>query len=348
MLISINTLAIAQEKFEKVNSYSDDLIDPTQLIAFEDADDNTVFIVDPSNRNSILRKLDLSDRKEIGRQRYGHGPGEVTGTGRMIISPYEEGYWVWDSAAQRGMIYDENLNFIEDITSSGGAQSFVAPVSNQNVATWSIFSMDQFVNTRKISKDLDIHDEVSNSISNDDYTELNPIAANPLVRQGETVADGSSIFKTFQYASYVIKITSDGIDYIASEPEPIGFPESESDGDGFSAPSHSDFPKATLDATADSRYIYTLHSGRKFDEGRVREVILTITGKMSELEIEYNSSDRVLVFGKQTGTFVDEITLPERAELIAATDTYFNIYTTFERNEGEIIQYRKSEHFTVE
>lgn len=120
---------------------------------------------------------------------------------------------------------------------------------------------------------------------------------------------------------------SGSIKYITGKEQEIGFPEYESNDGVIEAPDHGEFPQATLSMTVNDNHIFVLHSGRIFDEGWLRSVIHQITERWEEQNMEYDHSDRLLIYDKHSGEFINEIQLPEPAYKIQATNDFFYIYS---------------------
>ena len=290
-------------------------------------DEDKAILFEPLSETDTVTLVDLQNGNVLASIRAGRGPGELSRTSKKIIRRFDHNHvWIWDSGLRRGMVVDNQLDIIHEIEVDNQNLHFAIPISEERVASWTSFSRSILFSVHQLI-DYTITEPI-NTIRYDEFPEYNPVQKNPLSKQGPTIARNEAIYQGYRYSSLILKMDGSGsISYTTGKEQEIGFPEYTSDDGVIEAPDHAEFPQATLSMAVNDEYIFVLHSGRIFDEGWLRSVAHQITGRWEELNIEYDHSDRLLLYNKHSGEFIREVKLPEPAYKIQATNNSFYIYT---------------------
>lgn len=331
-LFILSFLSVANAQFTEVYRQDRGIIYPQDFFVFED---DEAILFEPQSDRGVLTKIDLENGEVLSSVRSGRGPGEVARSGSKILSKLNnDEIWLWDSGLRRGTIFDESLSYIKDIKGMDGISN-LAPLNTESVLTWTNFG-NQLFEIKPLLEDAD--NSGVQTFLYEDFEEFESLRKTPLARQGISVSHGNSIYQGYWYSSYIVKINEDGIEYITGGDQGIGFPEYESSGGVIEAPDHSKFPEATKSMAVNDDYLFVLHSGRKFDEGRLRTLYYQISGRWEELNQEYEHTDRLLVYDAETGEFLEELQLPEVAHKIQVTHQFLYAYSFFD--EPVIVKYR--------
>lgn len=317
--------------FNEVHRQTEGIIYPSGFYVFED---HKAIFHEPLSGSETVTKVDLQTGELLASLRSGQGPGEVTPDREKVITQTESGeYWLWDSGHQRGMLLDSTFSYQSDLGANQSNLAFALPLSDDRVGSWSIFSRSNLFSIREFDNFTVVDEEPFETIPYEDYDEFEQVAQNPLSRQGPTLAKDGAIYQGYLYSSTMVKLTADGLEYLTGQEQNIPFPEYDSGRDGvFEAPDHGLFPQATLSIAANENYLFVLHSGRKFDEGRLRTAYYRITGRWEELNEKYDHTDRLLIYDRATGDYLHEMELPEPANKIQATDSYLYSYSYMEQD----------------
>jgi hypothetical protein len=305
--------------------YDTALANPTNLFLLGDG---RVLVDDRADSEAALKIVDLGTGTVRATTRIGEGPGEVSYNGYKYAWPLPDNrIYLWDFGAQRGTIFSSELEPLAQVRSPARGMGVLFPLSD-DVMLWS----DQF--SRSTFADLYAWNSTTNTVSEAPFNtvpysahaELEPITRNPLLKQGPLRGVPGSVWIRFDYASAIAYINRDGLRYVQHEPASIAFPRQQQSGT-LEAPDAAEHPVATLDIASDDRYVYVLHKGETFGAGRIRQLLAMARGRLEVMIEEFESSRTVLVYERDTGAYVETLTLPLHARRIGVDNDSFYILT---------------------
>lgn len=305
---------------------------------------DSLIVIDIKNDLESVQVRRLPDGKIIGSQRLGRGPGELSPVGDKIVNMTDDYIFIWDSGARQFLQYDWELTYKSSVFTDLPLM-YLAPFGDsQTVASIAMPGSD-YLHLYNY-KEREIDTAPKKTFTTDQNDRLAPIKNNYLLRQGPFLVEKNSLYMGFAFSSLVLKVGTEGLDYLINKPEDIPLPEyyfqSNVDGDAVvSAPSINEFPYGTLDLDVDEDYLYVLHSGKKLEAGRLRMIWLSATGKIAEEIENIEYSKKIFVYDKQVGTYLGEIQLLQRAKKIAVSKDYFTILSITEEGFPAIIGYDK-------
>lgn len=155
-------------------------------------------------------------------------------------------------------------------------------------------------------------------------------------------ACGGEVVTAFDYASYIVRIDTEGVQVVDGAPEQIAFPVEPDlpDEPWIRIPDWFN-PRGTLDVACNNNFIYALFSGDKVSRSRVKALELSgrlTATKRAELRAQIEQSDRLHVYDRDDGAFLYEVQLPVKARQLTATEDH--LYLLVHREENvEILQY---------
>lgn len=343
----INILVIlfcANNAFSQLNKAFEiktQLIDPWYIHAISD---DTLLIIDPKNQTQALQLRRVPDGDIIESQRVGRGPGELAAQGSKIVNISSDAIFLWDSGASQLLKYDRNLTYKTSYRTNLSALSLAFATDSLAFATSGIPSSN-YLNTYEVEK-RSISQKPVKKFTTDVDSRLYPLSKNYLLNQGPFLVDDGSLYMGFRFSSLVIKADSDSINFITGKPANIPLPDynpysDTEDGMVISAPDIAKYPHATLDFAIDDNYLYVLHSGKKLEAGRLKQVWLASTGKLGkEIEnIEY--SKIIYMYDKNSGDYLGSLELQEKAKKLAVTDHHIFTLSISEDGVPSLIGYEK-------
>ncbi|MCC5912879.1 MAG: hypothetical protein JJU46_00770 [Balneolaceae bacterium] len=316
----------------EIDRFSDIFTFPEKIIALSE---DKIITVEPQLSDNTINLIDLRDGTVINSLRQGNGPGEVTNA-EKLIAVKEDIIWIWDSGHARGIITNHDLNVETEVRASGRSPMFALPLGDEHVGTWSVFSRSDLANI------YELHDytisEINNSVELSELREFEDLINNPLAGQGPSEWGGGAVFRGFNYSSLIAEIRKDGSVRLLGSEMNISFPQADESTRSLEAPDHSEYPEATLSMALNNDYLFVLHSGKKFDASIFRRAFAAVQGKLDELERDYGHSDQLIVYSRESGELVKEITLPEPASDITAYNNVLFTYT-YKQDTPEVIRY---------
>ncbi|GAA5521051.1 hypothetical protein LQ318_04855 [Aliifodinibius salicampi] len=300
------------QELKEVYSYHENIYTPS---AFYVLGEDTILTVELGNRDAVLSLHDIKNKQVIATRRGGRGPGELSQNGLKYISKMgKDSIWVWDEGQQKGMIFDDKLNYLTDVVAKDHGIGTALIVNDTTVIAKKAFDGDNVVALYPLEGNR-IGGKALFSINSGDFKSLLPITENPLLNQGPMFADRDAAYMGFYFGSTVLALSAEGKVDTISTPYNLPFPIVDYD-KGYMAPDHGKSPEATLDISTDDDHIYILFSGKKFDVGPFRQLVNGITGKLAE-EIEKSDNTReVLVIDKKSKKYIGSLDLPVMSKRI--------------------------------
>lgn len=324
-IIIFTFINISYGQLSEIDRYEEGIVFPEKFLMIQDG---LAITVEPQLQDKVIKAVDLENGNVLGSIKSGRGPGEVsTNLEKEIVILDEERLWIWDSGLSRGFITDHSLNFIEDIRTPETTLMYAMPLGDDMAITWTLFSNSLLFTIRE-RYDAEIKD-VIHSIRYMDFDAFAPLTNNPLARQGSSVLYGNSFYQGYLFSSAISFLDEKGNLQIFDNESEIPFPDYTTQPGVLEAPDRSQFPEATLSISANSNYLFILHSGKLFDAGIFKRASYFLRGRYDELEREYDHSDKLLIYNRISGELIYEMTLPEPAKHISVTENYLYSYTYY-------------------
>lgn len=317
-----------------------DLGDPQDFIVLGDT---TMYLVDRAING--LHRSDLRSESLSEGTGFGQGPGEINKEANYLLASLSEGnIWLHDHGNRRITIYDRNLEPLNQTPISGALRSM--PVNESVFAT--------VPSDGKVLADLRSYRSDMDRIASGDTTstvwsyptsnqeQFQEAQRNLAVQYGPMTACGGEVVTGFDFASYLVRIGAEGVQFVDGTPEQIEFPVDPDlpDEPWIRMPDWFN-PRGTLDVACNQQYIYALFSGEAVSRSRVRTLQLSgqlTAAKRAELSAQVKQSNRLHVYDREDGAFLHEIQLPVEARQIAATDN--SLYLLVHSAESvDILQY---------
>lgn len=306
------------QELKKTLVYQDNIYSPTNIYALNE---DTILVVDLSNREAVLSLHDLKNKTVIASHRAGRGPGELSQVGAKRISRVNDDLiFLWDNSQRKGMVYDRNLTYITDIGYNDRSISSAAILNDSLAVVRKLYNFQTAAEIRRFNNN-EITDDILLNIDSDYYESLKPMSINFMVDQGPMFTDTDKAYIGYFYSTLVLSISSNGKVDTLKTPKSFILPTVEFD-DGYSAPDHGVYPQGTLSIATDDNYVYVLFSGKKFEIKPFMAAVKTITGKIADEIEKSDNTTELQIFDKQTGNYIKSIELPEMAKDITFSGNY--------------------------
>jgi len=337
-VISVSVAHAQEYQFKEVHRYEGRLANPK---TFHVAAPNRVVVVDPIRDEAALTLVNISQKTEIGRFAVGRGPGQIrSGPGGHVVTQSLNGdVWLWQQGSRTLSVYaNDNLKHLETVRLQQEVD-VIAPVNDTLALSLPVLlsrkmnnsETDTFVRYHHWNREPYRVSDPIKTIPTSVHSLLEPLAQNIMLRQGHYATDHGDVFVGFHFSSALVRLDASGIEKITSGNEVIPFPDySTGEGGSYEAPDVTEYPPATTDVAVDNQYVYALHHGRTFNIGTLDRIANTVQGEMRAVTEDWRLTDRVLVYDRESLSFVREIQLPYRARAIEAGTKHFYILTTDE------------------
>lgn len=297
---------------DKIYSYTENIYSPS---TFYVVGEDTILTVELQNKEAVLSLIDLKNDQVISSHPAGRGPGELSTQGSKYISQFDRDFFlVWDEGLYRGMIYDKNLNYIGGLKSDESSMASVVVLNDSVAVTKEMFSNKTIAKFQALN-DTRLTNHNYKQISITDFEDFEKIESNPLLNQGPLIASDGKVYLGFYFSTKVLVLSSDfTIDTLAT---PVHLPlPTVPYKNGYAAPDQAKWPKATLSISTDKNYIYTLFSGKKFDDKIFKQISNLVMGKVADSIENANNSKTVHMYNKKTNEYIRTIELPVQAKSI--------------------------------
>lgn len=303
-------------------------------------------LLDSQALDQMVAELRLDDKSIVGQAiRSGDGPGEVSGRGLGMSLFSDGGVLVWDGGAREASVYDRQLQFegqVRGVEHTSRGRTLL--VNDSTMAVIVHTPGPELINLYRLHREsgaVRIEDEPVTSIQTTDDALLadSELEENIMLRQGTHRRVGDQLFFALNYSSIVLSISEDGLEWATADPENHSLPVYDFRDDGWvMAPAAEDFPQGTLDVAADESYLYVLYSGQQAE--RPGGLFSRFTTGDIEAEVErIRHSDRLFIFERDSGAYLEEIILPVRAKAMDVSNEYIGLITD-ERESPTIEIYR--------
>jgi hypothetical protein len=192
----------------------------------------------------------------------------------------------------------------------------MALVNDSTVAVLNFSATEELFTLHRLTRAADhavVTDEPLVTLTTAAHPALQPMVANPLLRQGWFHRQEDALCWGVRYSSVVLCFDEEGLQFASTAPGEMPVPDFRNEPGVYEAPDASKYPSGIVDVSADDRHVYVLFSDRKVS--RLRALRVAVTGGMSGLESLLDDvlhTDTVHVLDRQTGALVRTLTLPVR------------------------------------
>lgn len=276
-------------------------------------DDSFVVLNDLADKQNPIKLIDLEIGNTIKTLRTGHGPGEVSATQYKRVTRFSDNsILLFDAGNQRLTKFNSKLEYVFDL--SGTALNrlvFQAGLVNDSTLII-IDNSENFIRGYRFYSSNVSESDILFEVSMTDYPELNDFRNTALLQALFISNSNSTIYLSSEFASFVIAINETGIKWISNIPNGFNLPESDSENLGYMMPRMGSHPEGSRGIYYHEGYVFMhFHGGTisRFEQMRY-------TFNFDYLLEKIKHTSRLMVFEADTGEFVGEYRLPDRARNI--------------------------------
>lgn len=310
-------MPFAEVEVRSPDTFTDGLWHPMSFSVSEDG--WTALVVDYASDGEIVYLLDLYEGTHHGRVlTAGPGPGELNDRGDKVVSRFDDGtFFLWDAGDRRASLFDADLDYTGPVRrAERGRIGTMALVNDSTVAVLNFSATEELFTLHRLTRAADhavVTDEPLVTLTTAAHPALQPMVANPLLRQGWLHRQQDTLCWGVRYSSAVLCFDEEGLQFASTAAGEMPVPDFRNEPGVYEAPDASKYPSGIVDISADDRHVYVLFSDRKVS--RLRALRVAVTGGMSGLEgllDDVLHTDTVHVLDRQTGALVRTLALPVR------------------------------------
>ncbi len=256
----------------------------------------------------------------------GRGPGELSEVGMKWMSTLSSGdKVVYDAGAYRMTRYTaalENPTPVRVVSSSNRWLS--AHILADTLLVVSPMSTSSLLEVFRYDPETNQTGGLTFRVGNSDKPELSALS-NFLLKNGHVASHGDALYFSFLFAPYIIKVGTDGMQWMGGSELGVGFPVNDKNPNEIRMPDASEHPQQTLSIAADAARVYVLHNGEK--AGFWQTMWATVTNDFGDIDEQLNATSRLRIYNARNGNFVEEWQLPVRARLVTVYGKYMYLTT---------------------
>lgn len=333
LIVLFVSLAFASTEISDPDYFTDGLWNPMAFTVLDG--DREALVIDYATEGEIVYRLDLHAGAHHGRAlAAGPGPGELNDGGDKIIGQFADGsFFLWDSGDRRASLFDADLTYIGPVRESErGRAATMALVNDSTVAVLRFSASDELFTIHRLTRAADhavIAEEPLYVITTAAHEALQPMADNPLLRQGWFHRQEDTLCWGVRYSSLVVCFDEQQVHHVGLTAGDLQLPDYKNEPGVYEAPDAAKYPSGIVDISGDARHVYVLFSDRKVS--RLRALRVAVTGGMSGLESLLDDvlhTDQLHVLDGETGALTQTITLPVRGKHIDVKDGYVYLLNT--------------------
>ena len=242
-------------------------------------------------------------------------------------------FFLWDSGDRRASLFDADLTYIGPVRASErGRAATMALVNDSTVAVLRFSASDELFTIHWLTRAADhavIAEEPLYVITTAAHEALQPMADNPLLRQGWFHRQEDTLCWGVRYSSLVVCFDEERVRHVGLTAGEMQLPDYKNEPGVYEAPDAAKYPSGIVDISGDARHVYVLFSDRKVS--RLRALRVAVTGGMSGLESLLDDvlhTDQLQVLDRETGALTQTITLPVRGRHVDVKDGYVYLLNT--------------------
>jgi hypothetical protein len=311
------------------------LFEPNWIIA--DAG-HKLWVSDAVHQSLTLYKYDLQNDEATKSLRMGRGPGELAEMGMKWMSTLSSGDKViFDVGSYRMQRYNAELEKPTAVRiTSGPSQWLNAHILADTLLVVSPMSPNHVLQIYQFDPKANQTGTLVYQLGNLDKPELK-LMSNFLLKNGHVAVHGNSIYYSYLFAPYVLKVDPRGLQWIGGTEIGSGFPVNTKNPNEIRMPDASQHAQQTISIAADADRVYVLHNGEK--AGFWKSMWATVTNDFSDIDEQLNASNRLRIYNARNGSFVQEWTLPVRARLVSVHREFMYL-TTQVNGQSTVVAYR--------
>lgn len=342
-VVSVAPVYAQATHFHEVRRFEGTLANPKEVVI---AEEERAILLDQARPEAALTLVDLVEGREIARVSAGEGPGQIRRRGSHVLAVRDSTIWVWQANGKQLSVYDRRLGHRATLKVPDGGDGLFPLDDSTALAMSDSPAAEGLLEYRWTPEPYDLAKRSSREVSLSAHSLLHPLSKNPMLRQGQYVANHGEAFIAFRFSSTIARVNSEGLQQVTAGEDVIPFPEygfrrtGEGDRHVYQAPDITEHPIATMDLAVDDRYVYVLHHGDTFDLGSLSRFTKAVRGRMEAAVEEWELTDRLLIYNRNSLDFVDEWTLPHAARAIGVNAGHLYVLTTDEMP-PTLITYRK-------
>jgi len=313
------------------------LFEPNWITA--DAE-HQLWVSDAVHQTLTLYQYDLQHDAPVRSLRMGRGPGELSEMGMKWMSSLSTGEKViYDAGSYRMQRFSSELDKPSIIRiASGSSQWLNAHILSDTLLVVSPMSISNVIQMYQFDPQTNQTGRLIYQLSNQDKPELRALS-NFLLKNGHVAVHGSSIYFSFLFAPYIIKIDQRGLQWIGGSELGAGFPVNTKNPNEIRMPDASQHAQQTISIAADADRVYVIHNGEK--AGFWKTMWATVTNDYSDIDEQLNASNRLRIYNARNGSFVEEWILPVRARLVSVHREFMYL-TTQVNGQPTVVAYKMS------
>jgi len=332
-LIEGSIKAPLKEQFRRAGN----LFEPNWIVA--DAG-HQLWVSDAVHQTLTLYQYDLENDVPVRSIRMGRGPGELSEMGMKWMSTLSKGDKViYDAGSYRMQRFDSILDKPSNIrVASGSSQWLNAHILADTLLVVSPMSISNVIQMYQFDPQTNQTGSLVYQLGNMDKPELRALS-NFLLKNGHVAVHGNSIYFSFLFAPYIIKIDQRGLQWIGGNELGTGFPVNTKNPNEIRMPDASQHAQQTISIAADADRVYVIHNGEK--AGFWKTMWATVTNDYSDIDEQLNASNRLRIYNARNGSFIEEWTLPVRARLVSVHREFMYLTTQVE-GQPTVVAYKMS------
>ena len=315
------------------DTFTDGLWNPMAFTVLDG--DREALVIDYATEGEIVYRLDLHAGAHHGRAlTAGPGPGELNDQGDKVASRFDDGtFFLWDAGDRRASLFDADLEYVGPVRrAERGRIGTMALVNDSTVAVLNFSATEELFPPPRLTRAADhavVTDEPLVTLTTAAHPALQPMVANPLLRQGWFHRQEDTLCWGVRYSSVVLCFDEGGLQFTSTAAGEMPVPDFRNEPGVYEAPDAAKYPSGIVDISGDARHVYVLFSDRKVS--RLRALRVAVTGGMSGLESLLDDvlhTDQLHVLDRETGALTQTITLPVRGKHIDVKDGHVYLLNT--------------------
>jgi hypothetical protein len=251
----------------------------------------------------------------------GNGPGELSAQG-LAISSFSDGrIFVWDDGNRRALVYAEDFGSFSRVDGlQYGLPGRTVLVNDSTVAVYARVPGPEILRIHRLNQSdrgFAVEREPLMRIYASEHHTLQPLADNPMLRQGAHRRMGDTLFLSWNYSSIIVAIDESGIQWVSQDAgeQPLPVYDFE-EGDGWMvAPAADEFAAGVLDLAVDGDAVYVLFQPDPVSLPQRRLFAFRATEAERAVERARHSA-RLFILDRRSGRLQAERELPMRAKAL--------------------------------
>lgn len=315
------------DDWEHVATFEEGIVAPSALRLLRVNDQVEVILKDETFIEHMLGNYHFPSDGVVTRPLgSGNGPGELSGQG-LTFSSFSDGrIFVWDDGNRRALVYAEDFGSFNRVDGlQYGLPGRTVLVNDSTVAVYARVPGPEILRIHRLNQSdsgYAVEREPLMRIYASEHHALQPMADNPMLRQGAHRRMGDMLFLSWNYSSIILAIDESGIRWVSQDAgeQPLPVYDFE-EGDGWMvAPAADEFAPGVLDLAVDGDAVYVLFQPEPVRLPRRRLDAFRASAAERAVERARHSA-RLFVLDRRSGRLNAELQLPMRAKALDVLHT---------------------------